>query len=474
MTRGKKLAALLAVLTLLLALTGVILQMTPQAEGETETVPLLSVEGEQVSALSWTYEGETIALDRDSEGVWSDETDPDFPLDQSQPEAMVAALEEAQALKTIEDPQALADYGLQEPLCTLEVTAGETYAIALGAETSLGGQRYLSLGDGKVYLVESALLDSLALDRYDLVQKETIPAMSDVTGLTIQRPGEEELRIVYKEDSGLAYSDLYTWFSQEDGAYTALDSDLTSTLLYAVTDLSWGDCVAYDAAEGDLAAFGLDTPGATVTVDYTQTIQVDTGETDEDGSAVYETQETPADFVLELGSYDGEDCFARIAGSTLVYRISGTTADQLLGAQAEDLLPQDVLLLDWEAVTGLDIRLDGTTYSLTKESRETTGEDGETTETYVYKMDDQEADISAYLEAIQEMEPTGSAPGAAAGDEELALTIHRSDGEDVSLAFYQYDSTTSLTSLNGERRLLVDRTQLQEILSALREQLVPA
>lgn len=45
----------------------------------------------------------------------------------------------------------------------------------------------------------------------------------------------------------------------------------------------------YKASE-NLGTYGLDDPAATVTVEYTDTVQTDTGETDEDGETVYETE----------------------------------------------------------------------------------------------------------------------------------------------------------------------------------------
>lgn len=112
-------------------------------------------------------------------------------------------------------------------------------------------------------------------------------------------------------------------------------------------------------------------------MEYTESTQVETNETDENGDPIYETQETPATFVLELGDYDGDTCYARISGSSMVYRVDGTVADTLLAAKGEDLLPQDVVLMDWSDVTSVEINLDGTTYSLEKTVQEETDEDGQ-------------------------------------------------------------------------------------------------
>lgn len=364
----------------------------------------------------------------------------------------------------------MAEYGLADPVCAITVETGEEHQLAIGNETGLGGQRYLSIGDGNVYLVEAGLLDSFALGLYDLVETETIPDMSDVSGFQITA-GDETLDVEYLEESGLAYSDQYTWFWKQGEEYTALDTEVTEALLQQVTGLNWESCVDYRANQETLGSYGLLQPSATVTVSYTETAQVATNETDEDGNPIYETQETDKTFTLELGDYDGASCYARLAGSTMVYRVDGGLCDALLAATGESLLPQDVIRLDWSKVTGMEIQLDGQTYTLEKTVQEETDEEGNTTETYVYQQNGKTVEITDTLDQLQDMEPIDTVAGARGKQRELALTFYQ-DSErypEVELVFYQYDSGSCLVGLNGETRLLVDRDSLLEIIETLRE-----
>lgn len=93
---------------------------------------------------------------------------------------MVQALKEIQAAKTIENVEDLSEYGLEDAVCSITVQGEKEYQLAIGEETGLGGQRYLSIGDGNVYLVDASLLDTFALGLYDIVEKETIPSMTDL------------------------------------------------------------------------------------------------------------------------------------------------------------------------------------------------------------------------------------------------------------------------------------------------------
>lgn len=138
----------------------------------------------------------------------------------------------------------------------------------------------------------------------------------------------------------------------------------------------------------------------------------------------------------------------------------------MLYTDADDLLPDDVLVMDWDTVTGLDIVLDGNTYSIQKEVREQTDQDGNTTEEYIYTLDDEEIGIGGVLDALEALNATGSGkdltPGRSA---EIRFVFHRDADtfKDVELTFYQYDSSSCLVGLNGETRLFVSRDSVASI-----------
>ena len=269
MTRGKKLFVLLLALVILTGVTLLVAHLVPdedESTAEDTSYIIFSLDPDQVTQLSWTYEDSTVTLTKDENSNWSYPDDEAFPLDASYPDAMVQALKEVSATKTIESPENLADYGLEEAACAISVTAGDsTYELRIGDETGLGGQRYLSLGDGNVYLVDADLLEDFSLGLYDIVSMGSIPSMTDLTSVSIETTSGT-LTLDYLEDSGLAYSDQYTWFWNQDGEETALDTDLAEDLVSTVTGLTWNACVDYQADEDSLGTYGLDIPAATITV----------------------------------------------------------------------------------------------------------------------------------------------------------------------------------------------------------------
>ena len=164
------------------------MKFIPDEEVEAaETEVIFSLDSDAATSLSWTHEGETLRFEN-SGGSWVYAGDEDFPLDVSYINTMLGELEELTSSKTIEAPDDLAEYGLDEPECSISVTAEAETTIDIGGETSLDGLRYVSIGDGNVYLVSSDLLTNFSCGLYDLVSKEAIPDMSDLVALPSKPP----------------------------------------------------------------------------------------------------------------------------------------------------------------------------------------------------------------------------------------------------------------------------------------------
>lgn len=468
MTRGRKLGVLLAALIVISAAAYLTLQLTAETEETVETTPLLDVEADDITALSWTYDGETLSFTLGDDESWAYDGDDSFPLRESRVTSAVDALAELTATKTLEDPADLSEYGLDEPAVTVTATAGEeSWTLLISEDTSMDGECYLSIDDGNVYLVDSSVLDSFSYGLYDMVTLETIPDMDTVESYTVETDNGT-LSLVWLEENDLTYSADYQWFLvQEDGTYVTLDPDLAEDYVGQVTGLSWSECVDYQADEDSLAEYGLDDPSATVTVTYL------TSETNDDGDTV-ESEET---FVLELGSYTGDGSYARIQGSNMVYLVDGTVTDALLYTDSNDLLPDDVLLMDWDTVDSVDITLDGATYHLDKSTQEVTDEETEeTTEETVWTLTDEdlEVDLESVLTLLDDMESTGTLSGSdpELGDEITFVFNRNTDSfQTVTLTFSQYDSSSCLVTLDGETRLLVDRTSVDELIETFQSAL---
>jgi len=469
MTRSKKLILLASVLVVLVIVTVVInvIQTNNEeaATEESEPVTFLTVDPEALTTLSWTCEDETVTLSY-ADGAWADADDAAFPVDAAYPDEMLAALAEVTASRSF-TPEEDSEYGLDEPACTVQIDADTVTTLTIGNASELSGEYYASIGDGKVYLVDSDLVDAFSYGLSDILLMETIPDMTAMTGMDIAT-ASGELNIAYLENSGYTYTDAYHWFMLESGSYLTLGG-AADTLAEDIAAMSWLSCVNYNATEEDLATYGLDAPNATVILSYEAAAEEteETDETDETAEAEPET----ATFVFEIGGFTDGGYYARIQGSPMVYLLDSTLSQTILYANYEDLRPTDVCLLDWDTVTSFDIMLDGETYAFERGTTETTDDDGNVTEEEIFLMNGAEVDtdlVDDVLDAVYAMTATGTSefvPVTA----EIAFTFRRNTEtfSEIDLTFYRADSESCVLSFNGETRLTVDRSDVVDLIETV-------
>lgn len=465
MKRAKKLLILLGVLIVVCAAAFAASKLNPElntGSDDTESSAVFTLDADSVTSLSFRYTG-SLSFERDG-GTWYSNDDPDFPLDSSRIDRMVSAISSICAERTIDEPAALSEYGLSNPICQVTVSTGSggQSVLSFGSEAELGGSRYMSTGDSKVYLVDKNIIDSFDCGLYDLVTKELLPDMSNIVSFTVES-GDSRYELDHIENSGLTYSDGYVWFYKDGDDYLTLDTALTNAFTGKITGLTWGDCVNYKANDDDLKAYGLAEPTAVVRVNYIESSEVATNMTDSSGSTIYDTQDTEHTFRLEIGRYLDDKCYARIAGSQMVYLIDGTICDNLLHATYESLQPDEVLDMDWDTVDSVDIDLAGDPVSFTKSENA----DGEA----VWLLDGEEKELQPILDRLNEMLPSDSVSEKEPGTSMLlSFTFHRNTDtfSTVVLEFYDYDSGSCLVSLDGTARLLVAHSDLSALLDSIR------
>ena len=456
MRRGKRLLIMLLALALVaLAAAGAVYLLPDEDLEEYEEITLLSFEQEDAQALSYTYEDETVELVND-DGTWEYALDADFPLDSSCVDSMLASLSSLAATQEITAPEDTAQYGLDGPVLTVTLTLDEEITLTFGDETTMGGERYVSTGDGNVYLVDSAITSPFSYGLYDLIELESVPDMSDTVSLTVESD-TQSYTIEHITEDAPEYTDYYEWFLVTGDGYLALDNTSARGVVSGVTGVSWQQCVSYNATGDDLAEYGLDTPSATATVRYIYT------EEDEDGNETeYETT-----FTLELGDYTEDGVYARIADSEMVYIAEASVLDNLLDLTPEtDMLPTEPVRLTLDDVTGFDVTVDGETYSVTI-TRETVYDDGgNAAEEVTYTLaDGTELDtetVDGALSTLNGMTGDGTASDRS-GTELASFTFYqeREGYETVTLSFKTYNSSDCLTTLNGETGILAPLDSVQ-------------
>ena len=231
MKRGKKLLWLLVAVAVLIGAMVLIPKLTAEEApepAEDTTVELLNVDVETVERLSWTYEGEVYTFYADG-NRWINEEDPKFPTQKSNITTMLEAFAPLKAMSEVTPVQDLSAYGLAEPSITVTVTAaGKTATVSIGDENAMGGLRYVTLGDGKVYLVSTNIHARFERRLFDVMIRDTLPNFGRTQAVRIVEDGEE------------------TW------------PEVTDELLYAVSSLKFTDFASYNAT--DVTPYGLDDP----------------------------------------------------------------------------------------------------------------------------------------------------------------------------------------------------------------------
>ena len=438
MKRKKTLLWMGGVLAVLLIAFAAVSQIQPKTAAAGEDTPQ-SLGEENLTAFTVTCE-QPMTFVKTDDG-WAYEADNAFPLDQDKAQAMAEVLETLSADKTIDSPSSDKTYGLDSPKCT--VAFGDK-TLKIGSDDAMDGGRYFSLGNGKVYITSADILTPFQYSMLDLVELQEAPMMENLSQVILERKGQPALVLRDRQSEVLSYSEDYIWFYGD----TPLDTENTEELIRHGTDMTWEGCADYNAA--DLSAYGFDDPTLRLTIRY--------------GTGTY---------TLEVGDAVSGQYYARMNDSKIIYWMDATDVNALLEADPAALYPNEVLLMNWDTVSAVTVKLAGETWHFTSAARDKVStEAGETVEegeqeTY-WLLNGQEVALGDVLTSVTDMTPTGSAAGETpARAEELSLTISRIGKEDVTLCFYRDTAKTSLVTLNGESTVYVNRTDVVTLCEAI-------
>ena len=152
MKRSERLYVLLGVLAAACAVTfGVSRYQEHKEQIQATGEIVLEAPSEEVESLSWEYDGQSFSFHKD--GSWIYDGDQAFPVDGEKIAGLLEQFQSFGAAFTIQEPEDLGQYGLDDPVCTISFSTGEeSYTISLGDYSTMDAQRYVSIGDGNVYL----------------------------------------------------------------------------------------------------------------------------------------------------------------------------------------------------------------------------------------------------------------------------------------------------------------------------------
>ena len=490
MKRAKRLYILLGVLVAACAGAYGVLKYEERKEqiSNSEEV-VLQIPAEDVTGLSWEYEGEQLAFHKND--GWTYDEDEAFPVSEDAIDSLLEVFREFSVSFIIEDVEDYGQYGLEEPVCTIQVeTEEETYDIQLGDYSTMDSQRYVSIGDGNVYLVQEDPLDSFDAVLSDMIENDETPSFGSAQVQQVQFAGAQEYQLEYQEDSTDTYCADDVYFTERDKENRPLDTDLVDSYLNSISNLSLTDYVTYNATGEELASYGLDDPELTVTVQYTPKDDEDTEENEaveqtfvlnisrdpEEGAAAEEAEEEnggqgDGDFQESDSENDNSEnddsgdsgeitAYVRVGESPIVYRLTADDYRTLTAAAYDDLRHQEVFTGDFGDITQIDISLEEQEYSIT-----TREEDDETT----YFYGDEELEIGEFKSALAALTADSFTDQEPSDKEEIGLTLHLDNVTypQVTVELYRYDGSSCLAVVDGEPVCLVERSYVVDLIEAV-------
>lgn len=466
MKRSKRLCILLGVLAVACVATFALSRYQAKKEQiETSGEVVLEIPVDSVQALSWEYDGEELAFHKDDKWIYDE--DEAFPVDGEKIEDLLDQFSAMGAAFIIENPEDLSPYGLSDPTCSITITTDEeTYTILLGGYSTMDSQRYVSIGDGNVYLVADDPLDDYDVGLRDLLDPDDIPDFDQVSKITFT--GSENYEIfyeAYEECSTRTYCADDVYFAQQGDGTLPLDTDKVTSYLQTIRYLDLSDYVTYNVTDEELAQYGLDDPQLTIQVDYT--------EENEDGDEVSDTftlhiSRDPEELAkAEESESENEDdteeeitAYMRVGDSPIVYRLYSESYSSLMRASCDDLRHAELLTADFADITQIDISLEDADYTITTDG---SGDD----RTYAYL--ETEVEIDDFRDALESLQADSFTDEAPAQKEEIRLTLHL-DNEafpTVEISLYRYDGSSCLSVVDGVPTALVERSQVVDLIEAV-------
>lgn len=296
MKNKKAVPILIAVLAVLLVVYFGLQSWNKKQEEEEESgesILVTELDADTITAVSYNVGNGELAFEKQDD-TWYYAEDKDFPLDQSYLQNIVDGMCAITADRKLEDGDALADYGLEEPAYTVQLTDSEGNTTQIGFGDLTGDNYYVNVnGSDQVYTVASTALDDLQYTLDEMAQLDEYPSIGsgNLKKEVITENGETTIYDSENEDQA------------EDIA--AVAGGLGAVTLSEAAD--------YSVEDADLAGYGLDEESR-ITVE-----------------ATYTEDEEEKVLTLYIGTEDGDGSrYVMMNDSRIVYLISTEICDNIL------------------------------------------------------------------------------------------------------------------------------------------------
>ena len=424
---------------------------------------IMAISEEELTNFSWNTDDASLSFSKDTSWIYDNDTD--FPVDSEKIMDFLETFEEVHASFIIEDIEDYEQYGLKDPQYVMSFkTADNEYTLNVGNYSTMDSKTYVSIGDGKVYLVDVDIPEHINIDRDEFILDDTVPELDQILEFAVS--GETVNKIKYEPDAVYTYTDTYDYFFIDGDSHLAVPSTNATTYMNTVAALELTDYASYTASADDLSLYGLDNPALTVSVKGEKA-----DEEDEDSVVTIEYQ-MYIGYVIDEETETEEDeepakfVFVRLKDSEMVYLVDQSVYDTILAGSYNDLRPSFILLADKDNIKSFEFNLEGTDYLM---EYRITSEEGAEEETGDYFINDTAVASSDLISKINStkiqdfnVEPNG-------GQLEFSITVNtNSENYTVQkIDLYRYDGEYCYAKLNDENLGLITRSAMIDLKEAV-------
>lgn len=273
------------------------------------------------TALEYDNGSATLSFACGEDGGWYWVSEPDFPLEDSTVQSILALIGALKPQQTLELPEDLSEYGLDVPHASLTAATadGAVLSIDMGITTTDGNSYYALINnDGNLYIIADTLYLAMGTAIYDMCVLPTLPALSEdaLNSVLLQSPlgegaeDEEPSRSVTVLSAVRSEDGAVTWRS---GGANVTDSADVRALLGDLAALQVSKCVDYRPSDEAAVFCGFDDP-VTLSVGYT----ADTG--------------AEESFLMYVGTQntDGTGRYVRIGDGNAIYLMELNYLDPMM------------------------------------------------------------------------------------------------------------------------------------------------
>ena len=488
----KLVSAVVVLGVLCAAYEGVNFYVTSQEEKETEesdtSVDLVSLEADDVTAVSFTADQDNVEFDK-KDDTWTEKSDADFPVNQDTVDSAVKGVASLTADQEISDVEDLSQYDLDDPQNTITLTTadGDT-TLQVGMESS-NNQYYVKKSDDdkNVYLVSSTSIEPFMGTLYDFAESGTFPSVTSATVTDVK---------VDKEDGYELTQDAENLFWNVSDGKTTEKADTTKagTVTSAIGSLAYDKFVDYNCT--DDSKYGFDDPYAVVTVKYTEEETVESDEdseestdtdttdteestadtseesTDTDSESAEETQTVEKTLTIYVGDETGDDRYVKVDDSKEVYTIAKDSLTEILDKTMSDFYSLTVSYVSVNDLDSLKVQTaDGdhtvnvVTETVKAEDEDTADDSTETTTTY--KLDGEDLDESTFTTFYNKLvnmtaQERLTEEYTPEGDPAYTFIFKDTNGTETTVKYYEYD-TNFYTAVVEDKVYLVNKMNVKDL-----------